>query len=321
MKKCLFCKQEASDEATECTYCGHEVVAQLSPHPSHSSSSSSNSSQDDNKILRAAGWVGAGVGFIIALFNIKTSDDFFVFLMFASIAVAVFVVWMIVDCIKYETEMQSKIKGLCVIIIGTAFTAFFGALVYYFLWKRPRKYLQPQQERESEGELHSCELCHNLRTTKWYCVQLGEKLDVKQWQTSHVGYRAGVTTHTQTKYRILGTAGAYICKRCVWKRVCVKFIIPLTFTGIATVLFAYFLSNGFSHNSSNGLWVLPFLAGLLSSLYFIVMVGVFVFSETPELPEEMAWKLRKHETEMRFLGVAGQVEHFSTRKFKELQPK
>jgi len=164
-----------------------------------------------------------------------------------------------------------------------------------------------------------CEVCGISRVTQWFCVHLGEKLAVRQWETGYTGYNApGITTHTETKYRMLGTTGAYICKGCIWKKRLFLFGLPVIFLGVAVFLsFAVFGMDGFDPDTSGrhpGWNVL--------GVVLLLLLGYAAFGRWDEilaLPEEMAWKLRQHDTDLRFIGSIGRIEHFTTKKYKELK--
>jgi hypothetical protein len=177
----------------------------------------------------------------------------------------------------------------------------------------------PTTEESRIMSTEVCEVCGTSRVTKWYCVHLGEKLDVRQWETGYTGHLApGITTHTETKYRMLGTTGAHICKGCIWKKGLFVFALPVISLGVAVFVCFVLSIEGFDIDAP-----VKHTGWALSAIALLLLLGYAAFGRWDEilaLPEEMAWKLRQHDTEMRFIGSIGRIEHFTTKKYKELKP-
>jgi len=69
------------------------------------------------------------------------------FLIVVGLLGTVFWIWMLIDCIQYErNDSNDKVVWLLIII----FTHFIGALVYFFIRRRPRLQYQQQYQQQQQ---------------------------------------------------------------------------------------------------------------------------------------------------------------------------
>lgn len=72
---------------------------------------------------------------------------FFIVLFGAVLAVTGFWIWMLVDCLSNETNKGERVKWALIIV----FTHFVGAIIYYFVRRRPRTITSSQMGSMSQS--------------------------------------------------------------------------------------------------------------------------------------------------------------------------